>query len=529
MQQDDADNCLSRERFDAVILDLDGVITRTAKVHATAWKAMFDDFLGARAPDEATGRPFDIDRDYRRYVDGKPRQDGVRSFLESRGITLPEGGPDDPPHRETQWGLGNRKNRLFRDRLAEDGVEVFASSVALVRTLRDAGFRTAVVSSSRNCAAVLDAAGIAELFDARVDGVDLERQGLAGKPAPDMFIEASRRLGTEPGRAVGIEDAEAGVAAIRAAGFGLVVGVDRDDRSDALHEHGADIVVDDLGALRVAARDAVPSALEHLDDILPTDRRPAVFLDFDGTLTPIVSHPDDALLDEAMRAVLDRLRQLCPVAIVSGRDLPDVRDRVDLPGTWYAGSHGFDIAGPDGERGGYQEGSDYLPALDAAGSALHAALDAVEGCLVERKRFSIAVHYRQVPDASLDTVRQAVEQVHDAHAELRLSRGKKLYELQPDIDWDKGKALQWLMQRQGLAATDHVAIYIGDDVTDEDAFRALEADGVGIVVCPDPGCTHAAYRLDDPAAVRRFLERFADRLAGQQARQPVERRGDAAR
>ena len=520
MPQTVADHCLSRERFDAAVLDLDGVVTRTAKVHALAWKTMFDDFLGARLPDADAGRPFDIDGDYRRYVDGKPRQDGVRSFLASRGITLPDGEPDDPPNRETLWGLGNRKNRLFRDRLAEDGVEVYASSVRMLRALRAAGFGIAVVSSSRNCAAVLDAANIADLFDTRVDGVDLERQGLAGKPAPDMFLEASRRLGAEPARAAGFEDAVAGVEAIRAAGFGLVVGVDRGDHGDALREHGADLVVGDLGELQVASDAEVPKALDHVDDILPPDRQPAVFLDYDGTLTPIVDHPDDAVLDDAMRGVLDRLRRLCPVAIVSGRDLADVRERVAVSGTWYAGSHGFDIAGPDGERGSYQEGADYLPALGAAETALHESLDAVEGCLVERKRFSLAIHYRRVPDASFDTVRAAVERVHDMQAELRLSHGKKLFELQPDIDWDKGRALEWLMRRLGLSSTDHVVVYIGDDVTDEDAFRALERDGVGIVVSAVPVCTRAAYRLEDPAAVRRFLECVAGRL---------QRGGDATR
>jgi trehalose-phosphatase len=515
MQRSRVDTCLTPARYDAAVFDLDGVITRTAEVHAAAWKAMFDDVLAAHATDAKSARPFDLDRDYRRYVDGKPRDQGVRSFLEARGIALPEGEPDDSPDRDTLYGLGKRKNQLFLDHLARHGAEVYASSVRFVKALRAAGMRTAVVSSSRNCARVLAAAAIGDLFDTRVDGVDLERQRLAGKPAPDMFVEASRRLGAEAARSLGVEDALAGVEAIRAAGFGLVIGVDRDGQAEALAEHGADIVVNDLGELQLAKAGALPSALAHVDDILAQGRRPALFLDYDGTLTPIVADPAQALLGEATRAVLRRLAGLCPVPIISGRDLADVRDRVDLPGIWYAGSHGFDIAGPGGERDAHQQGTAFLPLLDAAEQTLNHALDKIPGVHIERKRFSLAVHYRQVPDSALETVRQLVERVHGEHPRLRLAGGKKIHELQPDIDWDKGAALQWLMRRQALDPTDHLPIYIGDDVTDEDAFRALASGGVGIRVGDDPACTRAAYGLDDPDAVCAFLERLAERLRRQ--------------
>lgn len=243
---------ISPRQYDAAVFDLDGVITRTAAVHARAWKTMFDAFLETYAGGDGTPAPFDPDADYRSYVDGKPRYDGVRDFLAARGIALPEGDPDDPPERQTVRGLGNRKNQLFREALERDGVELFQSSVDLVRALRTAGLATAVVSSSRNCKAVLDAAGIADLFAARVDGKDLEQDGLAGKPAPDMFLEAARRIAAEPARCIGFEDALAGVEAIRAARFGLVVGVDRAGRAAALYAHGADIVVPDLALLEVA-------------------------------------------------------------------------------------------------------------------------------------------------------------------------------------------------------------------------------------------------------------------------------------
>ena len=242
-----SENELTRERFDAVLFDLDGVLTDTARLHAAAWKRMFDAYLAERA--ERTGepfRPFDIGADYVAYVDGKPRFDGVRDFLEGRGIELPDGAADDPPSRETVCGLGNRKNQLVNETMASEGVEAYPGSVALVRELRAQGMKTAVVTSSGNCDAVLAAAGIADLFDTRVDGNDLGELGLAGKPAPDAFLEAARRLGADAKRAVVVEDALSGVQAGRAGGFGLVIGVARKDNAQALAENGADVVVDDL-------------------------------------------------------------------------------------------------------------------------------------------------------------------------------------------------------------------------------------------------------------------------------------------
>jgi trehalose 6-phosphate phosphatase len=234
----------------AVIFDLDGVVTRTAEVHAEAWKQLFDEYLAARArrPGEPF-RPFDGTSDYRRFVDGKPRYEGVSSFLESRGIELPLGSPDDPEERETVCGLGNRKNRYFQNALARKGAEPYPSTLALIARLRERGVRTAIVSSSRNCAAVLKAAGIGDLFDAKVDGADAAEHGLAGKPDPAVFIDAARRLGVDPAHAAVVEDAIAGVEAGRRGGFGLVVGVARGAQSEALAAAGADVVVGDLGEL----------------------------------------------------------------------------------------------------------------------------------------------------------------------------------------------------------------------------------------------------------------------------------------
>ncbi|HZD51603.1 MAG TPA: beta-phosphoglucomutase family hydrolase [Woeseiaceae bacterium] len=250
---------LSPSDYDAVLFDLDGVLTRTADVHAAAWKRLFDEFLRRRAEEGGEAFvPFDVESDYRRYVDGKPRYDGVRTFLASRGIELPEGAPDDAPDAGTVQALGGLKDRHFLEHLEKHGVGVYEPAVALVRSLRREEIATAVVSSSANCATVLDRAGIAELFDATVDGVDLRRLRLRGKPAPDAFLEAARRLRVEPTRAAVVEDAVAGVAAGNAGRFGLVIGVDRLAQSKALRAAGAHLVVTSLAQVQVAAES--PSA-----------------------------------------------------------------------------------------------------------------------------------------------------------------------------------------------------------------------------------------------------------------------------
>lgn len=234
----------------ACLFDLDGVLTKTAEVHAAAWKEMFDAFLAAHA--ERTGQafsPFDQVRDYDEYVDGKPRYDGVRSFLASRGIRLPEGDRSDPPTAETVCGLGNRKNELVLSLIRRVGVAAYPGSVEYVRATRDEGLARAVVSSSANCREVLRAAGIDDLFDVRIDGIVAQRERLKGKPAPDTFLAAARAVGVRPAEAAVFEDALAGVSAGRAGRFGYVVGVDRVGQAEALRAHGADVVVADLAAL----------------------------------------------------------------------------------------------------------------------------------------------------------------------------------------------------------------------------------------------------------------------------------------
>lgn len=240
---------LSRDKYDAILFDLDGVVTATNHNHFAAWKQLFDQYLKIRATREGTPFSEFTEDEMSAYVDGKPRYEGIRSFLESRGISLPFGDMTDAEDAETVCGLGNLKNRFFNHSIQTDGVEVFETSIALIHKLRAGGIRCAIVSSSKNCPTVLEAADISDLFDIAFDGNHAAQLELIGKPHPDTYLAAASQLGVDPARAVVVEDAISGVQAGRAGGFGLVIGVDRAGIADALAQNGADIVVADLGEL----------------------------------------------------------------------------------------------------------------------------------------------------------------------------------------------------------------------------------------------------------------------------------------
>ncbi|WP_306119245.1 MULTISPECIES: trehalose-phosphatase [unclassified Roseitalea] len=499
----------------AVIFDMDGVVTDTAQAHFAAWKRVFDEVLQARGADAAFTHG-----DYLAHVDGIPRYDGVRRFLRSRGIEVPEGGDDDE-HLESVRGIGNRKNRSFRNWLEKNRVPVFDDAVELIHALKKAGIGVGVFSASRNAPRVLESAGIAQLFDVTVSGADAQERDLSPKPAPDQLEETARRLGCAPARAAVVEDAVAGVRAGAAGRFGLVIGVDRQDDAGqhrhALRSNGADLVTDDLrrlclpegGGLRTL--DRLPLVRDRLDAVRdrlgsgPT----SVFLDYDGTLSPIVADYRDATIPEETRTAVARLAERCPVAVISGRDLADVRARVGLDEVIYAGSHGFDIAGPDGleERPDAAEG--FVRPIEQADAQLRDALSGIEGADVERKTFSVAVHYRRAADSDVAAIEDAVDRIVGRHDKLRRSRGKKVFEIQPRADWDKGRAVQWLLAHTRLGESDALPIYLGDDLTDEDAFSALGSAGLCIAVRGDTRATLADYALADPQDVRRFVEWLA--------------------
>ncbi len=508
---------LNIENYDAVILDLDGVITRTAALHAKAWEQMFHEFLDQwmKDHDETVGQ-IKIDEDYPEYIDGKPRYDGVRSFLESRGIDLPEGSQGDSPEKRTICGLGNRKNNLFHEKMEKEGVHVYEDTIGEIKIWKRQGLKIGVISASKNCKDILEIAGIIDLFDTRVDGVVAEEQDLNGKPAPDVFIQAAKNLNVEPKNSVIVEDALAGIQAGKKGEFGFLIGIARNIDADSLYKEGADLVVQTLGDLEnnqsnKADPKDLPSALSRFDDISHDlkQRQLALFLDYDGTLTPIVQHPEDAKLSNEMRSVLQQLSEIFTIGIISGRDRVDVQNFVQVDNLIYAGSHGFDIKGPDGLEMQHEQGKAALPSLDEAEQNLSSTLDKIEGAQIERKRFAIAVHYRNVSDQkNVNRIEQIVSKEIDSHNDLKAGYGKKIIELKPNIDWDKGKALLWLLDALDLDNDDVLPMYIGDDLTDEDAFRRLRNRGIGILVGTHGENTSAKYHLSNVPEVQQFLQKL---------------------
>jgi alpha,alpha-trehalase len=518
----DQPDAIDLNKLDAFVLDMDGVVTRTARLHALSWKRMFDEYLRSRERNKNESFvPFEVDNDYLRYVDGKPRFDGARSFLESRGLSIPFGDPDDPPDRETVCGLGNRKNRYFHELLRSEGVEVVRSTLHFIHRMKAKGIRFAVISASKNAKTVLEAANVLHLFPVAVDGLEAARLKLAGKPKPDIFLEAAERLGVDPGRTAVVEDALAGVQAGKAGGFALVIGLDRGDQREALKSSGADVVVSDLTELRAmegnsrVAVSMIPSALHSIDEILFRLHQgvPVLFFDYDGTLTPIVRHPSKAVIPTTTKEILKRLAARWHVAIVSGRDLEDVRTMVGLDELVYAGSHGFDVSDSSVILPEQIDVEGILSALSSAQEQLEPKLKDLQGAWIERKRFAIAVHFRESPEEVEPILEKHVDQVVSNTPELRKSCGKKIFELRPDVEWDKGKALTSLLKGMDVDYNTAVPLYIGDDTTDEDAFREILGRGIGILVSRDPEETAAGYMLRSPEEVAVFMNRllrFAD-------------------
>ena len=396
---------------------------------------------------------------------------------------------------------------------APGAAEALDSTVPLLRRLTDVGIATAIYSSTRDCAQVLRAAGIDELVNLRVDVVE---------PVPAVLTETASRLGVRPVRCVVIDRDQAGISAGREGGFSLVIGLERNGQADELLSCGADTVVADLAEISVRSGGSAMSRIADAAQVysqvkeLVATRRPVVFLDFDGTLSDITAHPDSATLVDGAAEALRALAEQCPVAVISGRDLADVRERVKVDEVWYAGSHGLELMAPDGTYHENAGAADLIGTLARAACRLAEMIGDISGIELEHKRFAVAVHYRNADPADIDRVTAAVRSLGRSEG-LRTTAGRKVIELRPNLYWEKGTTLNWLLER--IHASDCAAdaasvlpIYIGDDITDEDAFDAVQFDGVGIVVRHDEHGDRpsaALFSLESPSTVVEFIGRLA--------------------
>lgn len=503
----------------AAIFDLDGVITETASLHAKAWKKMFDAYNEKRKEQgKDTYKSFSIEEDYPVHIDGIPRYDGVQEFLKSQDIELPYGSPDNGPDKETVCGLGNWKNEIFNEVIEAEGVPVLEKNVEKVKEWRQNGLKTAIISSSKNCKKLLEKAGLEHLFDVRVDGMVSAERNIKGKPAPDIFLEAAKDLNVKPEECIVIEDALSGVEAGSKGNFHLVIGINNDNRKEGMLKAGADTVVNNLQEFHMNNKrkpKELSSAMDHVDQFIQEmeEHQTLLCLDYDGTLTPIVEDYKRAFLSDEMRQKLKEASKVVSIAIVSGRDLRFIKEKVDLEELFYAGSHGFEIEGPDDFHYEIKESKEILPVLDDAEGKLQEKLKAIEGVEIERKKYAIAIHYRKVKEADLKQVNKLVNNLIEEYEKLIRTEGKKVIELKPDIDWDKGKAVKVVGNQ--ILSNEHsqLVFYLGDDVTDEDAFQVIE-NGYGILVGrPEEESyeTYANYFLNDVEEVKAFLTKLTSK------------------
>jgi trehalose 6-phosphate phosphatase len=504
---------------EALIFDLDGVITQTRKTHKKAWKELFEWFFQQERMEDQSPMS---ESDYLDYIDGKPRYQGVKSFLESRGIELPFGHSSDAPGTGTACALGNRKNEFFNKVIDEEGVELYDDAVEWLKHWRAKGLKTAIVSSSKNCKKIIEVAGIQDLFDTRVDGLISEETGLKGKPDPDIFSEAARRLDVHPGHAVVFEDAISGVQAGQRGFFGLVVGVNRYDNGEALKKQGADIIIENFSELDLHDEELQEEYFsmhgapvfpenEEIFNIL-SQRKPAIFLDYDGTLTPIVPRPEDAVISEEMKDTLRELAKLFTVAVVTGRDKEDVENLVGLDELIYAGSHGYIITGPDDLFMEHEDSKKIISELDEIEQEVAEALEEkTKGTQLDRKRYAIGIHFRNARPEDEETVYKLVDEMLEKYPGHKKGEGKKIVEIKPDLDWHKGKAVLWILDALDLEDKDDVVpVFIGDDITDEDAFEALREKGIGILVGGHGQETAAGYTMKNVYQVRMFFNKLIE-------------------
>ena len=509
-----------KKDFAAYIFDLDGVLTQTQDLHARAWEKMFNEFLAQRRKSQKNDEDlasFRVPSDYRKYLDGKPRYDGVRSFLSSRKIQLPSGNESEGENYHTITGLGLTKDKYYQDLLKREGPGVIFDSLTFLHKLKEHSVPMAVVSSSKNCRMILEQTGMDGLFSSIIDPDLADAKKLRGKPEPDYFIEAAKVLRTAPENCIMVEDALSGIEAGKKGKFGRVVGirVNGDKQGmDELKSAGADEVVSSLWDIEEAVDLLkIPHALTSLDQILSESRNYFLFLDFDGTISAIAPEPSEAKPLEGITDIIRSLAFKMPVCIITGRDTEVIKGLINLPQVYYAACHGFEITGPGHYHYDLQEARAVIPELDRAQRELMREFEGEQGLIIERKKFGLAIHYRMVHDREkVPSLLARVENYSKSHRKLKAKPGEEVLELIPAIDWNKGRALQKLYEVLQISQDQIFPLYFGDGKTDEDAFAVIAEKGIPVLISPERRPTFARYYLEDPLQTKKFLELLDSKL-----------------
>lgn len=486
--------------YKAILFDLDGVITDTRDIHFKSWKMLFENFFKERG----IARKFS-EIEYKQYFDGRPREDGISLFLKAMDINVTE---------SEFHSLKNNKNIIYLEILGKTKLEVFSDFDLLFHHLKSNDVKTAVVSSSQNCRIILSKLNIEDNFNAVVDGVVGKRLNLKGKPSPDYFLEAAKSLGVSSEECAVVEDAVSGVMAGHAGHFFDVFGISRRGAGylKELKMAGANKVISSLEEMIHP-----PNALIAWDEfkIALGEKDLALFLDFDGTLSDIVESPGVAILRPEIKPILKGLSRSMMIAVVSGRDRSDVKERVGLDSLFYAGSHGFDMSGPGCFHYQLEHLDRILQDLQKVTLELNNLLARDSGVIIERKAFGTAVHYRLADPGLEDTLRVKLHDLLAHYPGLTVKEGKKVFEIIPDVKWSKGKAVLKLLEILNLNPKQTIPIYIGDDITDEDAFTSLQRTGISIRVDDDDNVkTHADYVLKNPGEVFSFLDHVLQTYSG---------------
>ena len=510
----------STEKIDGFIFDLDGVVTDTQEQHASAWKKMFNQFLEERRSQSLPEEVLEDfrDSDYYEYLDGKPRKDGIKSFLVSRNIDLPYGESGDPEDAPTIEGLAKKKNRYYLELIDSEGVRIIHDTVDFIHHLREAHIPIALVSSSRNAHHILKKTGLESYFDAVVTPKEAEKKALKGKPSPDYFLEACKEIHKEPSSCAIVEDSLAGIEAGKSGGFQEVVGLDyhgNEDTLAALKERGADEAVSSLWDLQIVHQVLpLPNILAHFDEVFtPEDElNYFLFLDFDGTLSPIVDVPSEAQALDELPEIIQKCTEHFRVCIITGRDSHVIMEKLRLNNVFYAACHGFEITSFPNFLYQVPEAKAAIPNLDQAEKKFAEEFSGIEGFVLERKKFGIALHYRMMksPEA-VSKLKDKVTKYVSSDSALKVREGEKVLEILPEVYWDKGMAMLKIYQVLGIHEKDLPPLYIGDGQTDEDAFREMETLGIPILASIGQRRSKAKYHLRGPVEVRDFLKKLLER------------------